>query len=87
MDAQQRLLLEGCWEALGASAVGASSTTDAAAARAVAVGVGVSYTEYYLNAASQGMTALSATSGSLSVVCGRVSFALGLKVRGAGAAS
>ncbi|PSC74592.1 Polyketide synthase isoform A [Micractinium conductrix] len=79
MDAQQRLLLEGCWEALGASAVGASSTTDAAAARAVAVGVGVSYTEYYLNAASQGMTALSATSGSLSVVCGRVSFALGLK--------
>ncbi|PSC67706.1 polyketide synthase [Micractinium conductrix] len=79
MDAQQRLLLEGCWEALGASALGASSITDAAAARAVAVGVGVSYTEYYLNAASQGMTALSATSGSLSVVCGRVSFALGLK--------
>ena len=46
----------------------------------MAVAVGVSYTEYYLNTAHQQMTAYTATSGTLSVVCGRLSFALGLKV-------
>lgn len=48
-------------------------------AKNVGVAVGVMYTEYYLNAAPQGTTAYSATSGTLSVVCGRVSFTLGLK--------
>ena len=48
-------------------------------AKNVGVAVGVMYTEYYLNAAPLGMTAYSATSGTLSVVCGRVSFTLGLK--------
>lgn len=41
--------------------------------------VGISYTEYYLNNASLGMSAYTATSGTLSVVCGRISFTLGLK--------
>lgn len=50
------------------------------AAKGVAVAVGVSYTEYYLNNAHQQMTAYTATSGTLSVVCGRLSFTLGLKV-------
>lgn len=48
----------------------------------MAVAVGVSYTEYYLNSAHQQMTAYTATSGTLSVVCGRLSFTLGLKVTG-----
>ena len=42
--------------------------------------MGISYTEYYLNSAPYGMSAYTATSGTLSVVCGRLSFALGLKV-------
>ena len=41
--------------------------------------VGISYTEYYLNTAVHGMSAYTATSGTLSVACGRLSFALGLK--------
>ena len=45
----------------------------------MAVAVGISYTEYYLNSAPLGMTAYTATSGTLSVVCGRISFTLGLK--------
>ena len=45
----------------------------------MAVAVGISYTEYYLNSAPYGMTAYTATSGTLSVVCGRLSYALGLK--------
>ena len=49
-------------------------------AKGVAVTVGVSYTEYYLNSAHQQMTAYSATSGTLSVICGRLSFTLALKV-------
>ena len=49
------------------------------AAKGVAVAVGISYTEYYLNSAAYGMSAYTATSGTLSVVCGRLSFALGLK--------
>ena len=48
--------------------------------KGVAVTVGVSYTEYYLNSAHQQMTAYTATSGTLSVICGRLSFALALKV-------
>lgn len=40
-----------------------------------------SYTEYYLNAAHAGLTAYTATSGTLSVACGRLSFTLGLKAR------
>jgi 3-oxoacyl-(acyl-carrier-protein) synthase/acyl carrier protein len=77
MDAQQRLALEGCFEALGRSASQRDAPGDAA--RAVAVAVGISYNEYYLNTAHQGMTAYTATSGTLSVVCGRISFTLGLK--------
>ena len=85
MDAQQRLLLEGCWQALGHSVLGApggplAGTECAAQAAAVGVSVGISYNEYYLNTAHQGMTAYTATSGTLSVVCGRISFTLGLKV-------
>ena len=49
------------------------------AAKNVAVAVGISYTEYYLNSADLGMSAYTATSGTLSVVCGRISFTLGLK--------
>lgn len=83
MDAQQRLLLEGCWEALGSSVLQRSGQLDAAAARAVGVAVGISYNEYYLNSVPHlGMTAYTATSGSLSTVCGRISFTLGLKVSG-----
>ena len=48
-------------------------------AKGVAVAVGISYTEYYLNSAALGMSAYTATSGTLSVVCGRISFTLGLK--------
>ena len=48
-------------------------------AKHVAVAVGISYTEYYLNNAHLGMSAYTATSGTLSVVCGRLSFTLGLK--------
>ena len=80
MDAQQRLLLEGCVEALGRSGLAAAGQLDAEAARAVGVSVGISYNEYYLNSAPLGMTAYTATSGTLSVVCGRISFSLGLKV-------
>lgn len=55
MDAQQRLLLEGCWEALGhgGQAAGQPAQLDLEASRAVAVAVGISYTEYYLNSAHQ----------------------------------
>lgn len=49
------------------------------AAKNVAVAVGVMYTEYYLNSVPLGMSAYTATSGTLSVVCGRISFTLGLK--------
>ena len=45
----------------------------------MAVTVGISYTEYYLNSSGQPMTAYTATSGTLYVVCGRLSFTLGLK--------
>ena len=82
MDAQQRVLLEGCWEALGHSALSAAGQLDAESAKAVGVSVGISYNEYYLNSTHQGMTAYTATSGTLSVVCGRISFTLGLKVGG-----
>ena len=54
MDAQQRLLLEGCWEALGRSQLAAAGPQpDPEASRAVAVAVGISYTEYYLNSVHQ----------------------------------
>ena len=76
MDAQQRLLLEGCWEALAHSPRPDLAGPEAAA---VAVTVGISYNEYYLNSTHQGMTAYTATSGTLSVVCGRISFTLALK--------
>ena len=46
----------------------------------MAVAVGISYTEHYLNSAPYGMSAYTATSGTLSVVCGRLSFSLSLKV-------
>ena len=49
------------------------------AARGVAVAVGISYTEYFLNLSRLPATAFSATSGTLSAACGRVSFTLGLK--------
>lgn len=77
MDPQQRLLLEGCWDALSYSTRASELTGDAA--KGVAVTVGISYTEYYLNYRHQGLTAYTATSGTLSVVCGRLSFTLGLK--------
>ena len=41
--------------------------------------VGVSYTEYYLNTTYMPMSAYTAPSGTLSVVCGRLSYTLGLK--------
>lgn len=41
--------------------------------------VGISYTEYFINQGHLPATAFSATSGTLSAACGRVSFALGLK--------
>ena len=53
MDAQQRLLLEGCWEALGRSTLGATGALSADEAKAVGVTVGISYNEYYLNSAHQ----------------------------------
>lgn len=54
MDAQQRLLLEGCWEALTHSMLASGGHIDSAdAARAVGVSVGISYNEYYLNAVHQ----------------------------------
>ncbi len=77
MDPQQRLLLEGCWDALSHSSRARDLTGEAA--KGVAVTVGISYTEYYLNYKHQGLTAYTATSGTLSVVCGRLSFTLGLK--------
>jgi len=76
MDSQQRLALEASWEALKGSRTAATLVGDKTPA--VAVTVGISYNEYYLNTASQGMTAYTATSGTLSVVCGRISFTLGL---------
>ncbi|KAK9803997.1 hypothetical protein WJX72_011444 [[Myrmecia] bisecta] len=79
MDAQQRLALEGCHEALKHSVHSAQRGLSADAAKAVAVAVGVSYTEYYTNSAHLGLSAYTATSGTLSVVCGRISFTLGLK--------
>lgn len=48
-------------------------------ARGVAVAVGISYTEYFLNMAHLPASAFSATSGTLSAACGRISFTLGLK--------
>ena len=77
MDAQQRLVLEGSWEALQGSIRVPLLQGDAL--QAVGVSVGISYNEYYLNTAHLGMTAYTATSGTLSVVCGRISFTLGLK--------
>jgi hypothetical protein len=77
MDAQQRLLLEACWEALSA---GASDALRGSDAKTVGVSVGISYNEYHLNSTHKGMTAYTATSGTLSAVCGRISFSLGLKV-------
>ncbi len=77
MDAQQRLLLEGCWEVLADSITGPTLETEAAAK--VGVAVGISYNEYYLNSVHRGMTAFTATSGTLSVVCGRISYTFGLK--------
>lgn len=62
MDAQQRLLLEGSHEVLGHS-LPRLRTGDAA--KAVSVAVGISYTEYYLNCAYMGMSAYTATSGTL----------------------
>ncbi len=51
MDAQQRVLLEACWEALGHSIHNHNGARDAA--RAVGVAVGISYNEYYLNSIHQ----------------------------------
>ncbi|PRW20711.1 polyketide synthase [Chlorella sorokiniana] len=80
MDAQQRLLLEACWEALGHSTIYDSCQHGVCGApRAVGVAVGISYNEYFLNTIHQGMTAFTATSGTLSVASGRISFSFGLK--------
>lgn len=79
MDAQQRLALEGSWEALQGSILSQQQSVHGDSMHAVAVSVGISYNEYYLNSAHQDMTAFTATSGTLSVVCGRISFVLGLK--------
>lgn len=54
MDAQQRLLLEACWEALGHSVAGmVDGQISSSTARAVGVTVGISYNEYYLNSVHQ----------------------------------
>lgn len=54
MDAQQRLLLEACWEALGHSVAGmVDGHVPSSTARAVGVTVGISYNEYYLNSVHQ----------------------------------
>lgn len=55
MDAQQRLLLETCWEALQCNTLGKQSSEGYGngAARAVGVAVGVSYNEYFLNSRHQ----------------------------------
>ena len=46
----------------------------------VSVAIGISYTEYYLNASDAGLlSALSATSGTLSAAAGRLSYSLGLR--------
>ena len=77
MDAQQRLVLEGSWNVLSKFYLPTKSSDSALTSTSVAVGV--SYNEYYLNMSNQEMTAFTATSGTLSVVCGRVSFTFGLK--------
>ena len=54
MDAQQRLLLEGCWEALMHSTLSIGGHVNSSeGVRAVGVSVGISYNEYYLNAVHQ----------------------------------
>ena len=72
LDPQQRLLLEGAAEALWSGLPPHTPPSPFPAPPPdVAVAVGMSYTEYYLNVASTGgLTAFSATSGTLSAACG-----------------
>jgi acyl transferase domain-containing protein len=82
IDAQHRLLLEGCSEVLACTAISRHALHDqGTVALEVGVSIGISYNEYFLNSSHQGITAYSATSGTLSAACGRVSFSLALKVR------
>lgn len=77
MDPQQRHLLETSYEAHAAlSETGRIETSHSA----TSVTVGVSYNEYFHNISYiEGINAFSATSGTLSVICGRLSFCFGLK--------
>ena len=77
LDAQQRLALEGAWETTSNFYASVDRSRDNV--ESVSVAVGVSYNEYYLNTASQGMSAFTATSGTLSVICGRISYIFGFK--------
>ena len=72
MDPQQRVLLECVYEAT-------SPTAAACDVSSCAVAVGVSYNEYFLSLLNLERNGLMATSGTLSVLSGRVSYTFDLK--------
>lgn len=72
MDPQQRLLLQSCYGVCQHGEISAPELPF------TAVTVGVSYNEYFLNLMHAENT-FSATSGTLSVISGRISYVLGLK--------
>lgn len=69
MDPQQRILLECVYQVIGCMTEDLSSC---------AVAVGVSYNEYFLNLLNMDNSGLIATSGTLSVLSGRVSYTFDL---------
>jgi acyl transferase domain-containing protein len=74
MDPQQRMLLEGAWEALAGGAASLPSPTERSR---WGVAVGISGNEYGRMADS--VTAFTATGSALSVASGRVSYIFGLQ--------
>ena len=70
MDPQQRILLECVYKVLAQHDVDFSSCS---------VAVGVSYNEYFLNLLNLDSNGLTATSGTLSVLSGRVSYTFDLR--------